>query len=220
MTLPKGAVVGVTVAAAVLYAILWTGWTARWGWLDAVDSGTLSSAYRAGAGSDAWVGTWNAICTLFSPFVFRVVGLVVIVHALVRRRFRTAGFLFGTVELSGPLTEAAKWLAHRPRPDTAMVEAASSSFPSGHALGGLACVLALSLVAWPRLSEAVRPWWAVAAVLVVVAVGVGRVALNVHHASDVVAGWALATVWCALWLPLLPPVRAADGTPAAPGTAR
>ena len=33
-----------------------------------------------------------------------------------------------------------------------------------------------------------------AGVVIVVTVGVGRVALNVHHLSDVIAGWALGYV--------------------------
>jgi undecaprenyl-diphosphatase len=54
-----------------------------------------------------------------------------------------------------------------------------------------------------------------AGVLIVVAVGVGRVVLNVHHPSDVVAGWALGYVWFVLSLWLLPPrLTPADETPA------
>ena len=73
----------------------------------------------------------------------------------------------------------------------------------------------------PRRGEKVAHGFLViaAGVLIAFAVGVGRVVLNVHHPSDVVAGWALGWVWFVATLPLLPAyrarVRAEAGTPAA-----
>ena len=209
--------------AVAVYASMWIGWTSPWSWLSDVDSSTLATAYRLAAEHPAWVGTWDAICTLFSPFVFRVVAVGVIVHALIRKNWRTAVFLLLAVELSGPLTVLAKWVGDRPRPDTAMVAASSTSFPSGHAVGVMASVLAFAVVLAPYVRHDLRRVFVVAGVLVVVAVGVGRVALNVHHASDVVAGWALGYLWVLLCLPVIRPIeraRAVAGTPADPGTAR
>jgi undecaprenyl-diphosphatase len=132
-------------------------------------------------------------------------------------------FLVLTIELSAVTTELAKFLVNRPRPDTALVHALSTSFPSGHALGVMVSVLALSALAWPGIRPQLRAWWVAAGVLVVVAIGVGRVVLNVHHPSDVVAGWALGYAWfVAVYLlyPPYPPVTAADETPAVRGSAR
>ena len=105
-----------------------------------------------------------------------------------------------------------------------MVSASSTSFPSGHALGVMAAVLALLAV-----GVAPGPARALAmavdrrsASLVVVAIGVGRVVLNVHHPSDVVAGWALGYVYFVA-VPAgaaAAALTAADETPAAPDTAR
>jgi undecaprenyl-diphosphatase len=129
-----------------------------------------------------------------------------------------------TVEFSAVTTELAKFLVDRPRPATALVHALSTSFPSGHALGVMVSVLAVSAVAWPTLHPRLRGWWVAAGVLVVVAIGVGRVVLNVHHPSDVVAGWALGYAWFVAVYLLCPPypttVTAVDETPAAPGNAR
>ena len=60
---------------------------------------------------------------------------------------------------------------------------------------------------------------------IVVAIGVGRVVLNVHHPSDVLAGWALGYAYFVACLLVVPrrldrPITAADEIPAAPGTAR
>lgn len=209
--------------AAAVYVALWIGWTSPWNWIVDVDTSTLATGYRLAAEHPAWVGTWDAICTLFSPFVFRVVAVGVIVHAFIRKNWRPAVFLLLAVELSGPLTVLAKWVGDRPRPDTAMVAASSTSFPSGHAVGVMASVLAFAVVLAPYVRADLRRVLAIAGVLVVVAVGVGRVALNVHHASDVVAGWALGYLWVLVCLPVIRPLertRSEAGTPAVPDSER
>jgi undecaprenyl-diphosphatase len=74
----------------------------------------------------------------------------------------------------------------------------SASFPSGHAFfaasffGGLA-VLVSARVRNPLLQTLI---WTGAAVLILL-VGLSRVYLGVHYPSDVLAGYAAATVWVA-----------------------
>jgi membrane-associated phospholipid phosphatase len=56
---------------------------------------------------------------------------------------------------------------------------------------------------------------------VVVLIGVGRVVLNVHYPSDVLAGWALGYAYfvaCLLMVPPSRPVTVTDEIPAALGT--
>lgn len=211
------------VVAVAVYASLWIGYVMQWTWLGDIDAAGLAGPYRYGAAHPAWVTAWDVFCTVLGPFAFRLLALVMIVVALMRRQRRIALFLVLTVELSAVTTELAKFLVDRPRPDTALVHALSTSFPSGHALGVMVSVLALLAVAWPGIRPQLRGWWVAAGVLVIVAIGVGRVVLNVHHPSDVVAGWALGFAWFAaiyLLYPPYPAVTAADGTPAAPGSAR
>jgi undecaprenyl-diphosphatase len=204
------------VAAVTLYVAAWIGWSAQWDWLVAVDDAALDVTHRFGLAHPGWVTFWNALCTVFSPVTFRVLVLGLIVWALMRRQRRVALFLFASVELTGALTELAKFAADRPRPATALVSASSTSFPSGHAVGTMAAVLALLAVALPTVGRSYRAVLIGAGAFVVVAVGIGRVVLNVHHPSDVVAGWALGYLWFVLCATLLPPrVTAADETPAA-----
>ncbi len=105
-----------------------------------------------------WVTAWNVFCTVLGPTVFRLLTLVVIIFALVRRNLRVAMFLLISVELSGLITEIAKQAANRPRPATALVTAPSTSFPSGHALGVMVGVLALLTVVLPVIHRSLRPW--------------------------------------------------------------
>lgn len=218
-----GWLIGTSLLAAAAYALLWIGYGLQWSWLSELDDAGLAGPYRYGIAHPGWVTGWDVFCTVFGPLGFRLVGLVVIVVALRRRDYRMALFVGLTVMLSGVVVEAAKFIADRPRPDTALVWAASTSFPSGHAVGVLVSVLALLAVAWPRLRGPARGWLCVAGAVVIIAIGVGRVVLNVHHPSDVLAGWALGYAYfvvCLLLAPPYPRVRAADETPLTPGTER
>jgi membrane-associated phospholipid phosphatase len=195
----------------------------HWNWLTTVDSSALDDLYRYGVAHPGWVTAWNVFCTVLGPTAFRLLALVVIISALVRRNLRVAFFLVISVELSGLVIEIAKQAANRPRPSTALVTAPSSAFPSGHALGVMVGVLALLTVVLPVARRRLHPWLIGLGAVVVVLIGIGRVVLNVHHPSDVLAGWVLGYAYfvaCLLMLPPSRPVTVADETPAAPGIAR
>ncbi|KUI27572.1 hypothetical protein AU196_19535 [Mycobacterium sp. IS-1742] len=209
------------VFATAVFALLWIGYAAHWAWLYDADLAVLEPLDRFGTAHPGWVTGWVVYCTVLGPTVLRLVGIVVIVVALVRRRIRTALWLVLTVELSGLLLVLAKAVADRQRPATALVLAQSTSFPSGHALGLMVCVPAFLVLLVPLLPPASRRWAIAIGVVLIATIGAGRVVLNVHHPSDVVAGWALGYAYVVLCLLLYPPrVSPTDGTPAAPGTAR
>jgi undecaprenyl-diphosphatase len=208
------------VVAVLVYAAMWIGYRQDWSWLAAVDSWFLDGIEPVGAGHPTWVITWDVICTLLGPTAFRIIGVCVIIWLLTRRYLRPALFLVLTVELSGLVTEIAKRLADRPRPETAMVHAYGTSFPSGHALAVMAAVLAFLTILLPAVATHRRVPLIIAGAAIVVVVGAGRVVLNVHHPSDVLAGWALGYLWfLACWWMLRPVTITAvtAETPVAPG---
>ena len=214
MTSKKWLVLTTLVAVAV-YVVAWIGWSSEWAWVVEGDGAALDATHRFGLAHPGWITFWNVLCSVFSPLTFRVLVLGLIVWAMMRRRWRLAVFLFFGVQLAGVVTELGKGVADRPRPATALVYASSTSFPSGHALSTMVAVLALLVVALPLVRRSGTRWGLIGAgVVIVIAVGVGRVMLNVHNPSDVMAGWALGYVWFVACLPLLPRVRAADETPA------
>ncbi|BBX12435.1 phosphatase PAP2 family protein [Mycobacterium novum] len=201
------ALVSVVVAAAVC-ALMLVGYRQGWGWLATVDAAALDASYDIGVKHPAWVRFWDGLSTVFAPAVFRVLAMVAVVVALLRRRLRPALFLLLTVELSGLLTAAAKASVDRPRPVTALATASSSSFPSGHALGVTVAVGALLVLVWPVLRGSARVVAVGGGALVVAAVGIARVALGVHHPSDVLAGWALGWAYLTAWVLLVKPWQA------------
>jgi undecaprenyl-diphosphatase len=209
--------------AVAVYALMWIGYAVQWNWLMAIDSSWLDTMHRFDAAHPGWVTAWNTFCTVLGPTVFRLLTLAVIIFALVRRNLRIALFLVISVELSGLITEIAKQAANRPRPATALVSAPSTSFPSGHALGVMVGVLALLTVVLPVIHRSLRAWLVAFGALTVIAIGIGRVVLNVHHPSDVLAGWALGYAYfvaCLLMVPPSRPVTVTGETPAALDSAR
>ncbi|KMO81900.1 phosphatidylglycerophosphatase B [Mycolicibacterium obuense] len=207
---------GVFVAMLLAYRFSWAP-------LSRVDDAALDATLRVGERHPGWVTFWDVYCTVLGPTAFRLVTVVVIVVAFVRRHVSIAVFLIVSVELSGLVTEIAKRLVDRPRPATALVHAASSSFPSGHAVGVMVAVIALVTVSLPLVPAARRAWLITAGVAVIVTIGAGRVILNVHHPSDVIAGWALGYAYVVACLMVLRPGRPItqpDEIPEATGTAR
>lgn len=210
-------------AAVAVYALFWVGFAQHWTWLADIDSAALDTFHRRGEGHPGWVHGWDVFCTVLGPGAFRLVTVVLIAVAFVRRQIRIAIFLIVTVELAGLVTEIAKAAADRPRPSTAFVTALGTSFPSGHALGVIVAVLALLTLGLPIARPPARAFLIAAGAIVVVTIGIGRVVLNVHHPSDVVAGWALGYAYFVLCLLLVAPSRRvteADEIPEAPGIAR
>ena len=109
-----------SVAAAVaVYVLMLLGYLQGWGWLARADAAALNASYDIGIEHPAWLRCWEVLTTVFGPDVFRFVGMVAAVAALVRRRWRAALFLLVAVETSGLLTQLAKDSVDRPRPVTA-----------------------------------------------------------------------------------------------------
>ncbi|MGE2713196.1 phosphatase PAP2 family protein [Mycolicibacterium litorale] len=213
--------IGSAVFATAVFAVVWLGYAQAWTWLAEADLTALESFERIGTAHPAWVTGWDIYCTVLGPTVLRLLGVAVIVAAIIRRQFRIAVFLLLTVELCGLLLVLTKAVVDRPRPATALVDAYSTSFPSGHALGVMVCVLAYLTLLLPLLPPAARGWAVAVGVVVIVTIGVGRVVLNVHHPSDVVAGWALGYAYFVACWSLYPPrVSPAVETPPVPGIAR
>jgi undecaprenyl-diphosphatase len=110
---------------------------------------------------------------------------------------RAAGWLAITMAGALALDVALKFAFRRPRPQVFFgVAPHSYSFPSGHALCSFCFYGVLAgLIAARTRSRALRVAVGVIAATLVVAIGLSRIYLGMHYASDVVAGYLAAAVW-------------------------
>ncbi|MFD7899465.1 phosphatase PAP2 family protein [Streptomyces sp. NPDC059743] len=96
---------------------------------------------------------------------------------------------------------------HRPRPPVAdwATHASRYAFPSGHATTS---ALVAGLLVWAVLHRGGRrsPTYTLCALIVcwAVAVGLTRIYLGVHWATDVLGGWLYAGTWLGLGVALIP----------------
>lgn len=91
----------------------------------------------------------------------------------------------------------------RPPHDHGFAVADGFSFPSGHSAGA---VVVYGLLAWVAMQWLPRRWHpaaVAAAAALVFTIGCSRVLLQVHWASDVIAGWASGTAWLLVCVLLL-----------------
>lgn len=119
--------------------------------------------------------------------------VLVVVFAL-RRRFRESIFVAVATGGSALLNIAAKHWFARARPGLweSISPETTFSFPSGHAMGSATLAAVVILLAWPTRWR----WMAIATMLIFVPmVGLSRIYLGVHYPSDILAGWAAASVW-------------------------
>ena len=202
------------VVSAITFLVLLGLVVVGWDPLFAADEAIVDGLNRAVSGSGLAVAVLHAITDLGGAQVAWVLIPLTVVWLLVRRAPRAAAVAAVVGLGAAVLDPGIKALVDRARPlvDATVATAPGASFPSGHALGATVTYGLLLGVFLPSVSPR-RRWVTIGAVCVVVAVGLTRVALGVHHLSDVVAGWALGVLWLGLANQLY--VRAVHG----PGSA-
>lgn len=182
-------------------------------------------AMRPGARPDvAWGPSWLeeaaldltalggiAVLTLFA---------LVVVGFLVLQRKRLSALLLALGLAGGvALSEGLKALFGRERPPEALqaVETINASFPSGHSLLSAVFYLSIGVMltrAFPQ--RRFKAYVIGVAVLLTLIVGLTRVYLAAHWATDVLAGWSVGAAWAmALWLVAYAVQRRQQGRPQA-----
>ncbi|MHA4810891.1 phosphatase PAP2 family protein, partial [Flavitalea flava] len=121
-------------------------------------------------------------------------------YFLIKKNKRYALFITILVLSSTGLMAALKQVFHRQRPQIPIIKGLTTySFPSGHTLSA---VIFCSIVGYLVWDSKMRPIWKglLIAVLLLLAliVGFSRIALNVHFATDVIAGFCLGVLWVIL----------------------
>lgn len=167
--------------------------------MTALDESLAEELHRRVRDDPAEVAALKAISLLGKPSWLTVLVGATLVWLMVRRRVRQAAFLAATSVGGGAVNTLVKIAVGRPRPDLEepVATAFGNSFPSGHSMGSAVCYGALLLVFLPLVSRRLRPVFVTGTVVLVMAIGISRLALGVHFLSDVLAGYVLGLAWLA-----------------------
>jgi undecaprenyl-diphosphatase len=139
-----------------------------------------------------------AMLTHLGDLAWVAAASVVVLLVLLWRRQRPLA-AWWTLAMAGivPLNSALKLLFRRARPlyDHGLLTEHSFSFPSGHAFGAMVFYGMLAYVLLRLVPTRFHRAVIAASVSMVCLIGVSRVLLQVHYASDVLGGFASGAVW-------------------------
>ena len=138
----------------------------------------------------SWLGGWIGLTAL---------GAAAGIMLARERAWLDVAFFLAAFVGTQLLVSLLKAFFERARPDAGSVVPLpeSAAFPSGHAAAGAASFGALAVLVAERLPRPLRTEFWLVVVALGIAVGVSRIALNVHFVTDVVAGWCLGLAWLA-----------------------
>jgi undecaprenyl-diphosphatase len=133
------------------------------------------------------------VTTIGGTTVIAALGMLATIILAIRHRWRSAAIMFFALGSTGAALGVLKTFFMRVRPDNALITIVNDpSFPSGHAGMAAAFFVIIAYLLVRRLrSRLLGELVIVCCVLATLAIGLSRVALNVHWASDVIAGWGL-----------------------------
>ena len=151
----------------------------------------------------------EAVSALATPVSLVVFLLVIVAFAPGKRPGACAAV---NLVLVFALNQALKFAIQRPRPDGFQLAAEQGfSFPSGHSMVAMAFFGLLAWMVWRyEPDRATRIGCVVAFGAIIVLVGVSRVYLGVHYASDVIAGFCVSLAWLAVYTRVAAPLFLGD----------
>ena len=151
-----------------------------------------------------WITTSNTKLAIFVSYfgsgLFLLPAYIYIISLLAVRGYKTYAIFVFTVSVSGLLLGLVlKELFQRPRPLHKIVGAGGYSFPSGHSLGGfIFCLLVIFLI-WKLKKGRLNKYFLyfISAVFGIL-IGLSRIYLHVHYATDILGSFFVAAGWFAL----------------------
>ena len=202
------------VLVAVPFGLLLFLVEGQWPPLMGVDDGARDGLHAVAVQHRSFVVAMETLSTVGRWWAYLPVFVVVAGWLLWRRQIRLAVFVAVTVGISPAINDLVKAAVHRTRPVLAdpVAHENGASFPSGHAQAAVVGYAVLLLVFLPVLHGALRSVAIGVAVLMVLGIGLSRVALGVHYVSDVLAGYVLGAAWVAAMVASFNVWRRQDGS--------
>ena len=133
-----------------------------------------------------WISSFADVAPMAS------IGVVVAVGLALQKKWRSSAIMLIALGSTAFAVGFMKEFFMRARPENALQVIPDYSFPSGHSAVAAAFFMIVAYIAASKIKSWVwRETIIVLCVCATIAVGLSRVALNVHWASDVIAGWSL-----------------------------
>ncbi|WP_229898740.1 phosphatase PAP2 family protein [Streptomyces hiroshimensis] len=194
-SLPRSVPVVTGLGLAAVFGVLLTLVAGAWEPLVSLDRHVADGLHTVAVEHRGWTRFVRVLSDwLWDPWTMRA-ALALAVLWLLRRRDRLlAAWIAGTSALGTALQQGIKAAVGRARPSwpDPVATAHYAAFPSGHAL---TATVACGLLVWLLRRHGVRARGlraaAAAGAVSVLGVGLTRLYLGVHWASDVVGGWLL-----------------------------
>lgn len=186
---------GLALCSALLLALV----AVRWYPLMDLDSDIAETTHRWAHDESGVTHAFRILTDwVWDPWTMRILAAAVAIWLVWRRAARwTAVWLVATCALASVVQQTLKAVVDRPRPvwPDPVDSAHYAAFPSGHAMTAtVVCGLLLWLLHHHGAERALRRTALAVAVLSVAGVGLTRVWLGVHWATDVIGGWLLGAL--------------------------
>ncbi|HEY4937285.1 MAG TPA: phosphatase PAP2 family protein, partial [Puia sp.] len=139
--------------------------------------------------------------TFFGTGTFLIPSYIIIVVCLVRINYIKYALMTSTIAISSLLLGwLLKGIFHRSRPPHHLISGAGGySFPSGHALGGFIFTGVVLYLIWQTRKSYYVKW--IFSILIFAwgaIIGLSRIYLHVHYATDVLGSLFIALSWFSL----------------------
>jgi undecaprenyl-diphosphatase len=138
--------------------------------------------------------------TFFGTIQFLIPAYIIIISFfLIKKKYRRSIDIAIVAISSSALMFGLKDFFHRARPALPLLKSFTYSFPSGHALSSfIFCSVLIYLID----DSDVKIYWkwllSILLLLFSLTIGVSRIILKMHYATDVIAGFCLGIVWVIL----------------------
>jgi undecaprenyl-diphosphatase len=143
--------------------------------------------------------------TFFGSSYFFIPAYIILIGYLFIRHKRTEAINIGIIAITSTLLMfGLKEFFHRQRPALPLLKTLTNfSFPSGHALSSFIFCSVVIYITWRGSLSKTWKWiFSILLVLFSITIGISRIVLRYHFASDVLAGFCLGFAWVifSLWI--------------------